>query len=405
MPPHPDHETSLQGDGQGDVAIRVGDGGDGATDLRQSDKPEEWGPLWKSLARIGGALPAADPVEADPWALLNPDERRSARRGPDGKLIPSEAKDYGAAHPRFDAPVPPGGYSWWYIDALSDDGRHGLTLIAFLGSVFSPYFKRSGRANPLDHAALNVVLYGPKARWTMTERPQHFVRPEASQLGIGPSSVRWVGDCLVIDIEERDKRIGVPWQRRVTGQVRLWPETLNDKPFSLDPAGRHVWHCIAPRARIEVEMREPALSWKGSAYLDSNRGEESLEEGFRVWHWSRAHLGRDVAVFYEGRRRDGSTFASALRFDAAGVPQEAELPPVAPLPDTYWQLERRTRADRGFATVRRTWEDVPFYTRSTVHARIYGEKVVAMQESLSLDRFCSPVVQMMLPFRMPRARG
>jgi len=79
MPPHPDHETSIQGDG----AIRASQGGDGATNLRQSDKLEEWGPLWKSLARIGGALPAADPVEADPWALLKPDERPSARRGPD----------------------------------------------------------------------------------------------------------------------------------------------------------------------------------------------------------------------------------------------------------------------------------------------------------------------------------
>ena len=276
-------------------------------------------------------------------------------------------------------------------------------MIAFLGSVFSPYYKRSGRGSPLDHSVLNVALYGPGARWTMTERPQQAVHAEASQLAIGPSSVRWVGDCLVIDIEERDKRVGVPWQRRVTGQIKLWPEMLNSEAFALDPAGKHLWHCLAPRARIEVEMREPALSWRGSAYLDSNRGCESLEEGFRIWHWSRAHLGRDVAVFYEGRRRDGSRFASALRFDAAGVPHEAELPPVAPLPDTLWQMERRTRADRGIAGVLRTWEDAPFYTRATLHGRLYGEEVVAMQETLCLDRFCSPIVQFMLPYRMPRA--
>jgi carotenoid 1,2-hydratase len=35
--------------------------------------------------------------------------------------------------------VAPGGYAWWYLDALSDDGRHGLVVIAFIGSVFSPY--------------------------------------------------------------------------------------------------------------------------------------------------------------------------------------------------------------------------------------------------------------------------
>ena len=44
----------------------------------------------------------------------------------------------------FDQPVAPGGYAWWYVDALSDDGRHGLTIIAFVGSVFSPYYAWSG---------------------------------------------------------------------------------------------------------------------------------------------------------------------------------------------------------------------------------------------------------------------
>ena len=67
-----------------------------------------------------------------------------------------------ARGPRFDRPVPPGGYVWWYVDALSDDGRHGLTLIAFIGSVFSPYYawRAARRGDPLDHCALNVALYG-----------------------------------------------------------------------------------------------------------------------------------------------------------------------------------------------------------------------------------------------------
>lgn len=382
-------------------AFGVRDGDDAAASYLRSDElaagipSSEWPPLWTGIARMNGALPPAAPAP-DPWALL--------RRGEDDRLVRAPGARDSDAHPRFDAPVPAGGYSWWYVDALSDDGQHGLTVIAFIGSVFSPYFKRSGRGNPLDHCALNVALYGPKARWTMTERGEHAVQPERDQFAIGPSSVRWAGDCLVIDIEERDKRIMNPLRRRVAGQIKVWPEMLNTEAFALDPAGKHLWHCLAPRARISVEMQAPELSWQGSAYLDSNRGSESLEEGFRIWHWSRAHLGKDVAVFYEGQRRDGTTFASALRFDKAGVPHEADLPPTAPLPNTLWQMERVTRADRGHATVRRTWEDSPFYTRSTLHARLYGEPVVAMQETLSLDRFCSPIVQQLIPHRMPRAR-
>ncbi len=60
--------------------------------------------------------------------------------------------------------VPAGGYAWWYVDGVSDDGRHGITVIAFLGSVFSPYYAWSRDKDPIDHSAVNVVLYGrPKA--------------------------------------------------------------------------------------------------------------------------------------------------------------------------------------------------------------------------------------------------
>ena len=60
--------------------------------------------------------------------------------------------------PRFDAPVPPDGYVWWYIDALSDDGRarphahrlHRQRVLALLrlGSPRRP----DGRADPLQSA-------------------------------------------------------------------------------------------------------------------------------------------------------------------------------------------------------------------------------------------------------------
>jgi len=276
-------------------------------------------------------------------------------------------------------------------------------LIAFLGSVFT-YFKRSGRASPLDHAALNVVLYGPKARWTMTERPQHVVRPEASQLGIGPSSVRWVGDCLVIDIEEHDKRIGVPWQRTaLQGRSASGPRcSMINRSRSTPPATI----CGTASARVRgsrLRCANRALRWKGSAYLDSNRGNELLEKAFVSGIGPGAHLGRDVAVFYEG----AAAMAPPSPVRCALMPLGSRMKRSCRRSRLYRipiGNERRTRADRGFATVRRTWEDVPFYTRSTVHARIYGEKVVATQGLLSLDRFCSPIVQIMLPFRMPRAR-
>jgi len=252
---------------------------------------------------------------------------------------------------------------------------------------------------------LNVALYGPSARWAMTEHPRGAVSRDRSSLTIAASHIEWTGDALRIAIEERDKRLFNPWQRPVRGTVTVYPEMFNQTGFALDRDNAHIWHCLSPRARIEVAMEEPGLSWTGDAYLDHNRGSESLEEGFRHWHWSRAHIGREAAVCYEGVRRDGSRFASALRFDAGGTPDEVELPMVARLPATKWRIERQTRADEGCADVLKTWEDSPFYARSTVASRLFGEKVVAVQESLDLDRFKSPLVQFMLPYRMPRKKG
>ncbi len=236
----------------------------------------------------------------------------------------------------------------------------------------------------------------------MTERGRSAVARDAGTLAIGPSNVRWEGGALTIDIVEGDTRLFVPWQRKVRGRVRVIPEMLNRTAFALDPREQHIWHCLAPCARIEVEMTAPALSWQGRAYLDHNRGAEPLETGFNTWHWSRAHLKEGALVCYEGERGDGSLFASALRFDRNGVPEPVDLPPIARLPRSRWRVDRRTRSDIGVAAVRRTWEDTPFYARSELASRFAGEEVTAVQESLDMRRFSSPLVQFMLPYRMPR---
>ncbi len=271
-----------------------------------------------------------------------------------------------------------------------------------MGSVFSPYYKRSGRGDPMNHSCLNVALYGPNARWVMTERPRQGVEQGARELTIGPSHIEWDGDDLVIDIEERDTRLFNPFRRPVRGKVRVSPEALNPAAFALDGNENHIWHCMAPRARIEVEMDEPGLSWTGKGYFDHNRGREPLEDGFRVWHWSRAHMRQGAVVCYEGERSDGSLFASAIRFNAAGIPEEAELPSMAELPQSKWRIDRRTRSEIGLAKVHRTWEDTPFYSRSELTSQLYGEQVVAVQESLDMRRFSNQLVQFMLPYRMPR---
>lgn len=368
-----------------------------------------------------------------------------------------------ALGPHFDQPVAPGGYVWWYLDALSDDGHHGLTIIAMLGSVFSPYYawarRRQGAeaVDPLNHCGLNVALYGRGGkRWSLTERGRAALSRDASHLAIGPSRLHWDQDALVIDIKER----GMPIPHRLLGRVRLYPEALADYQAFLDPAARHRWVPIAPRARVHVEMAAPALRWSGPAYFDSNAGDEPLENAFDGWDWSRAPHGGGTSVLYHviprpardgrlGTKADADSGTAAHR-GAAGDPQrgpsgkgadqgatarddadpgatptdgttnggarlalhfarDGAVRPLAPLeprelPATrIWRIPRATRADAaGQARILETLEDTPFYARSVVATRLEGEAVTGVHESLSLERFRQRWVQMLLPFRMPR---
>jgi carotenoid 1,2-hydratase len=93
----------------------------------------------------------------------------------------------------------------------------------------------------------------------------------------------------------------------------------------------------------------------------------------------------------------------ALSFDAAGQVQNITPPPRTALPGTAWRIPRATRSDaRSCPTVQQTLEDGPFYARSLLATQLCGERATAVHESLCLQRWARPVVQAMLPFRMPR---
>ncbi|MBD0274376.1 MAG: carotenoid 1,2-hydratase [Acetobacteraceae bacterium] len=293
---------------------------------------------------------------------------------------------------------------------MSDDGRHGLTIIAFLGSVFSPWYawarRRPGGADPMQHCALNVALYGGRGRWAMTERPATAVERCADTLRIGPSALSWDGDSLRVRVRE----VTAPVPRRLRGEIRLHPGgATNGQGFDLDPAtGRHRWTPIAPAARVEVALEEPALRWSGPAYFDTNDGDAPLEQDFVLWDWCRAPLPDGGAgVLYNIEPRGGAAHSLAWRVRPGGeVEDAAPAPPPSPLPPTrLWRMPRPFRAEAGAApAVAGTLEDTPFYARSVVSTRMFGEPVRAIHESLSLNRFRAPWVQAMLPFRVPRAR-
>ena len=285
---------------------------------------------------------------------------------------------------------------------MSDDHQHGLTLIAFVGSVFSPYYAWSrarGRADPDDFCALNVALYGrgPK-RWTMTERGRRWCHRDATTFSIGPSKLHWDGSALNIQIDE----MGAPLPRRVRGQVKIWPDQLFNYSVPLESSGFHRWGPLAPSARIEVALQDPDLRWTGHAYLDSNEGDEPIEQAFNQWNWSRmAWPDGSTQVVYDMQWPASEDRVLNLRFDRQGGVEPLPAEPVQALSPTAWRVQRRARSTHA-VTVHEQLEDTPFYQRCWLRQRAKGVDGLAFHETLSVPRLVSPLVRAMLPWRMPR---
>jgi len=278
--------------------------------------------------------------------------------------------------------------------------------------VFSPYYawqrRRRGDDQALaeEHVAVNVSLYRRAAGqpryarwWTMTERGHRDLRRSKELLSIGPSRLCWDdADHLQIDLDEWT----APWPRRLRGNIRVQLQSAPGRRFALDAAGQHQWQPISPLARVDVRLEEPATRWQGEAYLDANWGRRPLARDFHRWHWSRQRLPSDTSrMLYALEPVDGSARALDLQIDSRGRLTMHDAPPPCPLPASGWCVERQTRAwPVAVPSVATTLESGPFYCRSLLADGSGGAPW--MHESLDLTRFTRPVVQAMLPFRMPR---
>jgi carotenoid 1,2-hydratase len=150
-------------------------------------------------------------------------------------------------------------------------------------------------------------------------------------------------------------------------------------------------------------MASPDLSWRGTGYLDMNWGRVPLEDTFVQWDWMRVDLGGgNSAILYETEEVAGSGLRLALLSRPDGSIERIKSPARHRLPGTLWRVPRAGWSDAEPPRVTRTLEDTPFYVRTELSTHMRGARRTAIQESLSLQRFKSPVVKLLLPFRMPR---
>lgn len=237
----------------------------------------------------------------------------------------------------------------------------------------------------------------------MTDRGRSALKQTETSFTVGPSSLRWNGNALEIDINE----IGaLPLVSRVKGRITLRPSAITEVEVALTEDEAHIWRPFAPVADIEVALNTPGWNWSGHGYFDANFGTRALEADFDTWTWGRYPTKAGATCFYDARRRDRSALATALNFTNDGTVTEAVSPPQANLRRSLWAVKRETRADPGYQPHQAmAMLDAPFYTRSMVRTRLDGEETVGVHEALDLRRFRSNLLMPMIAVRVPRRPG
>jgi len=326
------------------------------------------------------------------------------------------------------ADVRPGGYAWWYFDAVSDDGARALTAIFFIGSVFSPDYaariRRGERPRAEEHLGVNLALYerGKKRAWVMSEHG-------ASALGgvgdggprIGGSSIEPVGSGLGpgglrVTIRERSAPFFVSIAgigARVEGTIDVEPLASPLEPVELHAENgvRHLWHVLMRSARVRVRFSRPDYRFDGVGYHDINAGDGRLERAFRSWSWARFHdaQGKEArtTIVYATHERSGSARAWVVdaRDDEHAAARPAALLPEGERRRAPWGLwvPRWFAVDDEGRTLRctptRILEAAPFYTRYA--ARLNDvTRSTGVGEFLDLDRFSDRGIQFLLRFKM-----
>lgn len=297
------------------------------------------------------------------------------------------------SEPLLTLPTAPGAYRWLYLDVSAGDVT--AIVIFMLGSPFSAAYSTGAArgASPLDHCAVNVVVYegGQRRAWALTERAGASI--DGRTLHIGASSWTYLHDGRVcVEVDEVDLQ-GQP----VKVSLELVPACPRAAPLRLVGGQSHHWQPVAARASARLDAPLLGITAHGYGYHDSNWGDELLGGGLPRWRWTRAHGPDDTTVIYE----PDSAPAISVHAAASGITVARGPAPTPSTRVTPWAL-RVPSTLAGFAAgpvgATRVLESSPFYARlETAH----GEHQV-ISEVADFRRFHHPFIRWMAAWRTRR---
>ena len=231
----------------------------------------------------------------------------------------------------------PGGFLWWYLDLIDDDGS-GLVVIWSFGLPFLPGYADAARRGeappPSERPSLNVCVYdrGELDFYLLQEFDASQVDWQA-----GDDGDRWnFGDSRIVSELEGDQRVveldlalEVPGLDEVTrirvdgrGQASHFGDGQHEPGRRTDePLPVHDWVplvcvcCGEATVRVGKQVRQI----QGRLYHDRNGGRRPLHQlGIDAWIWGRIALPGRELIYYLLDGVDEQDQCLVLSIDDAG---------------------------------------------------------------------------------------
>ncbi|MEM7674478.1 MAG: hypothetical protein AAF449_00590 [Myxococcota bacterium] len=249
----------------------------------------------------------------------------------------------------------PGGFVWWYVDALDED-LNGIVAIWSFGLPFLPGYLQAARdgrpETPAAHPSLNIALYrrGRPCFYLL----QHY----ASQDAEWRDNYWRFGNTEITRRQSEDIRTvtasincAIPRsQYRLQGELsvagpipRLSPE------LESVPNPRHEWCPVTGPARCTAELQwspDASFSLDAPAYHDRNGGDRPLDQlGIDHWIWGRTVGPGGTRIHYLVWPKGDDQQAETWLFDIA--------------PDGL--ITRRSMSEPAVEGQTRAWFGVPYW--------------------------------------------
>lgn len=304
----------------------------------------------------------------------------------------------------------PGGFVWWYIDIIDEQGN-GLVLIWSFGLPFLPDYasraRKSKPQNPHERPSLVISIYKNfrlDCYLFQEYQPDEAVWGE-SQWRFGTNEMKTTQDGVSISLS-----MPVPKTKlTLSGTIELKGVKRNDGNRASQTAHEWVPILMPATAAVDLVCGEEKYHFTGRAYHDHNSALHPLHKlNIQYWWWGRIALPDQeliwyslisndqsppihlsISVFHDGSIKiydEGICTCTNLKKSIFGLSSPASF-----TLDTPWkeQISIQTKS---------IVDDGPFYQRYIVHTQTQKGEGYGIAEQVVPDRvdedWMRPLVKM-----------